>query len=279
MRYQNHFSENDLPYKESFRDISAPFMNHCHKEFEIIHIRKGSMKLVCHEEIYILEEGEIAIIPPYICHATFPQPSKECERFVIVLGMGVFTNTVSFGTENFQLYQQEFYTLQTFSRHWTPSAYSKVKTLIYNMHEEYKKKENAWEFAIATFANLLMLTAIRSFPKRETPLLENTTESVAFQKVMTYIADNYESKITLDECAKLCNFNPSYFSRYFKKHMGTTFQDYVKKSRIEQAKWLLLSTNTTITNIAFQCGFSSLCTFSKIFKQETGMPASSYRKI
>ena len=211
MHYQNHFSENVLPYKESFRDISTPFMNHCHKEFEIIHIRKGSQKLIYHKDVHTLEEGEIVIIPPYICHATFPQPSEDCERFVIILGMGVFTNTVSFGTAGIQLYQQEFYDLLTLSRHWNSSTYSKVKTLIYNMHEEYEKKENAWEFAIATFANLLMLTAIRSLPKRSSPLLENTTESMVFQKIMTYIADNYESKITLDECAKLCDFNPSYF--------------------------------------------------------------------
>lgn len=79
MRYQNHFSENTLPYKESFRDLSKPFINHCHKEFEIVHIRRGSQKLIYHKDIYVLEEGEIAIIPPYICHATFPQPSQECE--------------------------------------------------------------------------------------------------------------------------------------------------------------------------------------------------------
>ena len=279
MRYQNHFSENALPYKESFRDFSTPFINHCHKEFEIIHIRKGSQKLIYHKDIYTLEEGEIVIIPPYICHATFPQPSQDCERFVVVLGMEVFTNTLSFGSTSIQLYQQEFSNLQILSRFWSPSTYSKMKTLIYNMHEEYENQENAWEFAIATFANLLMLTAIRSLPKRETPLLENTAESLIFQKVITYIADNYESKITLEDCANLCNFNPSYFSKYFKKHMGITFQDYVKSSRIEQAKWLLLTTNTTITNIAYQCGFSNLCVFNKLFKQETGVSASTYRKM
>ncbi|MEZ3469064.1 MAG: AraC family transcriptional regulator [Schaedlerella sp.] len=198
---------------------------------------------------------------------------------MVVLGMGAFTNTLSFDTTSIQLYQQEFSNLQTLSRYWTPSAYSKIKTLIYNMHEEYENQENAWEFAIATFANLLMLTAIRSLPKRATPLLENTTESMVFQKVITYIADNFESKITLDECAKLCNFNPSYFSKYFKKHMGITFQDYVKSSRLEQAKWLLLTTNISITDIAYQCGFSNLCVFNKLFKQETGVSASIYRKM
>lgn len=279
MRYQNHFNGNTLPYKESFRDFSIPFINHCHKEFEIIHIRKGSQKLIYHKDIYILEEDEIVIIPPYICHATFPQPSQDCERFVIVLGIGAFANTLSFGSTNIQLYQQEFYNLLTLSRYWNPSVYSRIKTFIYNMHEEYKKQENAWEFAIATFANLLMLTAIRSLPKRETPLLENTTESMLFQKVLTYIADNYESKITLEDCAKLCHFNPSYFSKYFKKHMGITFQDYVKNSRIEQAKWLLLTTSIPITSIAYQCGFSNLCVFNKLFKQETGLSASAYRKM
>lgn len=60
--------------------------------------------------------------------------------------------------------------------------------------------------------------------------------------------------------------------------MGITFQNYVKNSRIEHAKWLLMTSNYSITEIAWQSGFSDIRIFNKIFKQETGENASCFRK-
>ena len=118
---------------------------------------------------------------------------------------------------------------------------------------------------------------IRSFPKRE----NNSENREAVQKLrlaIEYVALNYRSHVSLQECADLCGFHPTYFSKYFKKHMGITFQAYVKNTRIEHAKWLLTVSSHSITEIALSSGFSDMRVFNKLFKQETGMSASDYRK-
>lgn len=277
MQYQNHFSVRNFPYKDVILNDNSAFPNHCHKELEILHIRKGSIKLLYNQIPYSLNEGDIAIIPPYINHA-LPAPESPCERFAIELDIEIAEGKGAANLSSSVIYQKYFYNVQTLSCFWSPETYSKVKTLIYNMHDEYIKKELAWEFSIKTFTNLLILTAIRTFPKQDSPSPQTDTAMQKLQNALQYIADNYNSYVSLDECAKLCDFSSSYFSRYFKKHMHITFQDYVKNTRIEHAKWLLMTTDYPITEIALNSGFSDIRVFNKIFKQETGETASHYRK-
>lgn len=52
MNYEKHFSSNSFPYKDVIKDRQSSFANHCHKEFEIIHIRKGSTKLIYQKKLY-----------------------------------------------------------------------------------------------------------------------------------------------------------------------------------------------------------------------------------
>lgn len=283
MLYQNHaFQTIDFPYKDGILNASdcRAFSNHCHKEMEIMHIRKGSLHLLYNQTSYLLTEGDIIIIPPYINHA-FLSPKTPTERLVIILDIDMAedaNNATTVNKVSTAVYKKYFYRLCTNSRYWTPETYAKIKTLIYDMHEEYIHQEKAWEFAIKTFTNLLILTAIRTFPNLEEKYLENDSSVVKLQKAIEYIATNYCGQISLEECAEYCDFNPSYFSKYFKKHMGITFQNYVKNSRIERAKWLLMTSTYPITEIAWQSGFSDIRIFNKIFKQETGENATSFRK-
>lgn len=203
--------------------------------------------------------------------------NEKCERFVIVVDIDL-TDMRSSSGNSYQAYLNQLYVLQTISSFWPEETYNKVKSLIYQMHAEYVNQKPAWEFGIRILSELLIFTAIRTFPKREVPSQEPLSDHLLFQKVITYIADNFCNPITLTDCAKICGFNATYFSKYFKKHMRITFQEYVKNSRIEHAKWLLLTSKASITEISEQCGFSNIRIFDKLFKQATGETASSFRK-
>lgn len=277
MRYQNQVYTVDFPYKDAVLDDGdrRSFPHHCHKELEIMHVRKGSIKLLYNQVPYTLREGDIAIIPPYINHA-FLSP-ESCERLVIEMAMDTSEGTGDIGRGSV-LYQKALYKLCTISTAWPSETRDRVQGLIYNMHQEYTQKENAWEFAIQTVSDLLLLTAVRYFPEQTMEYVENDKSVKRLQKAIEYIANHYTERISLDECAKMCDFNSSYFSKYFKKHMGINFQDYVKNSRVEHAKWLLMTTNLPVTEVSWESGFSDIRVFNKIFKQETGETATGFRK-
>lgn len=276
MLYQTHFKNEQFPYRDTVMNGSQSFSPHCHHEMEIIYIKKGELKIIYEQTLYTLTEGMIAIIPPYINHA-LPEPESYCERFIIETDLNLTVGEKYTNPKHKANYSKYLYKRHTLSSYWSPETYSKVKTLILSMHDEYLRQEIAWEFSIKTFMNLLLLVVIRSFPKRE----NNSENREAVQKLrlaIEYVALNYRSHVSLQECADLCGFHPTYFSKYFKKHMGITFQAYVKNTRIEHAKWLLTVSSHSITEIALSSGFSDMRVFNKLFKQETGMAASDYRK-
>ncbi|MBO5253398.1 MAG: helix-turn-helix transcriptional regulator [Clostridia bacterium] len=59
---------------------------------------------------------------------------------------------------------------------------------------------------------------------------------------------------------------------------GKTLRDYIEEQRIKQAIDLLLTTNDSLTQIAFQCGFSSQSYFSYVFKRRMGKTPQQYAK-
>lgn len=277
MRYQNNFVKKEFPYKDVILKDNVGFTSHCHKEVEIIHIIEGSLKILFNDNINVLNKNDIVIIPPYINHTILP-PNMYCERLVILIDIKMNEYLFDNNYSNYLCNEKSLLNVQTINYFWNNQTQIKIKNLIYDMHREYLDKEEAWEFSIKLLSDTLLLTAIREFPTLENNHMVSDSVFNKMQIAITYIADNFADFISLEECAKLCNFNDTYFSKYFKKHMGITFQEYVKNTRIEHAKWLLLTSSDSITNISNKCGFSDIRIFNKIFKQQIGETASSYRK-
>ena len=85
-------------------------------------------------------------------------------------------------------------------------------------------------------------------------------------------------KITIEEIAKVAEFSESHFMRYFKETMGTSFFVYLKDYRLTMASRLLISSESSILDIAAEVGFDNLSYFNRSFKQKYGMTPSQFRK-
>ena len=90
------------------------------------------------------------------------------------------------------------------------------------------------------------------------------------KKVLNYIELNIKNGITLDSAAEHINMSPSYFSKVFKKAMGTNFIVYVTDRRIEIAKEMLQTTDMPVINIACELSYNETNYFSKVFKKKVG---------
>ena len=94
-----------------------------------------------------------------------------------------------------------------------------------------------------------------------------------------YIEQNYSQNISLKEVAEIIGYNATYFSSLFKKETGETFNEYLVKRRLEVAKELLRTTSDKIETIALTVGYNDVKHFNKIFKKDTTLKPSEYRKI
>lgn len=103
--------------------------------------------------------------------------------------------------------------------------------------------------------------------------------SPIIQKVMNHIPLNLAEDLSLKTLAAFFTVSPSYLSSLFKKETGSTLTEYVNHKRIEQALFLLNSTDLYIQTIAVSCGIPDLNYFTKVFKKQTGKTPSEYRAL
>ena len=87
-----------------------------------------------------------------------------------------------------------------------------------------------------------------------------------FDLIFDYIRNNYMKELTLDSVSKIAGFSKYHFTRLFKQYTGMSFYDYLTKERIQVAETLLLNPSLSVTDVAFQSGFSSISTFNRVFR-------------
>lgn len=97
-------------------------------------------------------------------------------------------------------------------------------------------------------------------------------------RLKVYIADNISSQITLDELAGIAKLSTSYFSTAFKVSFGISPHNYVIAQRVEYAKRLMRETETSLSEIALDCGLSDQAHLSRIFRRATGTTPSAWRR-
>ena len=113
-------------------------------------------------------------------------------------------------------------------------------------------------------------------------LVEKEKEKVEMKPIRDakkYISENYARQLKLEYMGAMAGFNSSYFSALFKKETGKNFSEYLIEVRIQKAKELLIEKDLSIPEIAERVGYSDIKYFNKIFKKETDLTPSEFRKM
>ncbi len=98
-------------------------------------------------------------------------------------------------------------------------------------------------------------------------------------RVIDYIDTNYNNNLSLDTLAEVANFSKFHFHRIFYSFIGETLYDFIQRVRVEKAASKLLFSDTiTITDVAYDCGYSSVSVFSRAFKQVFEQSPSQWRE-
>lgn len=103
------------------------------------------------------------------------------------------------------------------------------------------------------------------------------TKSVA-EEIKQYIHSHYGDDLTRNDLAEIVYLNPDYLARIFKRETGVSLGSYVIQVRIAAAKHLLETTNMSVYTVANKVGYNNYSYFSKLFKQEVGLPPNDYKK-
>jgi AraC family transcriptional regulator len=86
---------------------------------------------------------------------------------------------------------------------------------------------------------------------------------------------DYIGNRQLADCARLSQYH---FARAFRRSTGMSPQRYVARRRIERAQYLMLWTDTSLSQIAFECGFSDQSHFNRAFVKAVGETPRAWRR-
>ncbi|WP_245712497.1 AraC family transcriptional regulator [Anaerobacillus alkalilacustris] len=96
-------------------------------------------------------------------------------------------------------------------------------------------------------------------------------------KAISFIQTHYHEPIALDDIATVSGFSRYYFIKQFQHQLNLTPMQYLTKIRIQKAAELLRVTNSPVTEVAVQVGFSNSNYFNKVFRKAVGVSAGTFR--
>ena len=134
---------------------------------------------------------------------------------------------------------------------------------------------------VAQIESLLETLSEKIRAKKKTAAMEDPHKdeySDTVQKVIQYLKENLDKKITLGDAAEQIFLNKNYLCSIFHEETGKSFSEYITDLRIEKAKALLIQTSLPIPKIADDLSYCDHFYFTKVFKKKVGISPYAYRK-
>lgn len=107
----------------------------------------------------------------------------------------------------------------------------------------------------------------------------NLKHSKLANNLMSYIYDNIQTDINLDQISIELDISKCHLHRIFKEQMGTAIYETIKSIRLQKAANILITNKySTITEVSNMCGYSSQTSFIRAFKQRFEQTPKMWRK-
>ncbi len=245
---------------------------HWHTECEIMRILEGSFTMTLNGDSLNLNAGDIIFVQDGLLHGGIP---NECVYECIVFDMNILLKDNHICAKQIQSLMAHEILVQSL----LPKNSTALRSVTNNLFESMHQKNTGYEFithgSLYLFIGLILQEKLYTESTQFTSPLHNVSP---LKKVLEYLGKNYAREITLDMLADIANMNPRYFCRYFKTLTNRTPIDYLNYYRIECAREQLSTTNLSITDVAFSCGFNEVSYFIRTFKKYLGVTPKQYLK-
>ena len=158
------------------------------------------------------------------------------------------------------------------------SKYDRYKDIFSRMCKYYDSGDKTDEIMLVSLVLELLYLIIKESKKSKRGYNLKNGGAQSIDATVKYIKDNLIDVLTLESVAARAGFSPVHFHNIFKTAVGKTLHEFVEEQRIKKAVNLLITTDMTLTEIAYECGFSSQSYFSYAFKRKMGKAPREYAK-
>ena len=252
MFYQTHSSLAREGLKlENGIDFNFPM--HLHSSFEFILVTEGEMEIVVDGREYVLHEKDALLVFPNQLHEL--RTKKHSCHFLCIFSTGIvgaFSKIVNGLIPCDNLFHPDFADVEKLASLTEKDSVIKVKACLYSICSQFYENARYDE--------------------------KNIAGDDLVSKIFRFVEENFNSVCSLDALSKYTSYHYVYLSKFFKKCTGISFTEYVNRYRITEACSLLQNDSQTILKTAYDCGFDSLRSFNRNFKNIVGVTPSVYQE-
>lgn len=154
--------------------------------------------------------------------------------------------------------------------HLPEEAQSEFETILHLLRQECSTTREYFEEASGKYRDLLLI-----FLKRSGYMRRGHEEK--WDAFLQTVSKEYRT-ITLSEAAARMYVTRNYFCRIFRRRFGVTFLEYINQMKLQAVMDMLHNTDLSIQEIRQEAGFSQAKQFYQLFRRETGMTPSRFRR-
>ena len=114
-------------------------------------------------------------------------------------------------------------------------------------------------------------------PHRDVPRIGYADAFRRLCRARDLVHDRFRDPLTVRDLARAAGMSPYHFLRLFNDVFGVTPRQYLMRVRLDHARELLVG-GASVTDVCFDVGFSSLGSFSSLFRREVGRSPSDYQR-
>ncbi|MDW7695563.1 AraC family transcriptional regulator [Flammeovirgaceae bacterium SG7u.111] len=251
---------------------------HFHPELELVCVQKGTGKRFVGNSLSNFSEGEVYLLGPGLPHLWQGDKHRSTNGFQFV----VVHFTKDFLGKDF-FWKAELGQIKRLFEKAASGMVFRGK----NIPEVSTQMENLLQLGgyerIKMLLDILdLLSTSSQFHTLTSKNFSNSydeADQVRMNKVCRYVIENFKKEIRLEEVSEVANLTPAPFCRYFKKRTQKTFSRFLNEVRTGHACKLLAEQQTSISQIALECGYHSLTNFNRQFKKILGYSPVGYRKL
>lgn len=248
---------------------------HWHDEVELLMVTEGNLHLKVGYEELLLNEGDIMLINSDEIHSL-----KETSEKNVIVCTYIDCNVIYEKYPDFY----EIIAIWPYSDAFTKLNQQKHIIIRQINNIAVALEEGASNKKITTILDSLLRSLIYCYRLNITDpdgagfQVPDEKKDVIYRTIK-YLYSNYNNKANLQDVSEQEYLSMFYLSHSFKNLTGYNFRDWLNFVRVEKAEKMLLVSTTSVTEIAFQCGFSDVRYFNKHFSKWYGISPSKYRKL
>ncbi len=228
-------------------------------------------------DTYKMTPGDLMIMPPGVKHhAIMHESEKNYRRFVFWISRDCCNSLLSESMDYMYL-MQKAEAFHKYIYHLAPSQFHLVESKFLRLLEEISQDR----YGADTFQHICLCDLILTINRiiyDEEHSHSGSDELSLFQSIISYVEENLEDQLSLDDIAGKFYVSKYYVAHLFKDTLGISLHQYIIKKRLSECRDAITS-GEPITSAYERFGFRDYSSFFKSFKKEYGMSPKEYQSI